>query len=54
MTGTPEPIAGIELARSGLAGFLQKPFDFAITIQEIREALEDSPPPRGAEASPGE
>ncbi len=54
MTGTPEPIARIELARSGLAGFLQEPFDFANSIQEIREALEDSPPPRGAEVPPRE
>jgi DNA-binding NtrC family response regulator len=40
MTGTPEAMARAELARSGLAGFLQKPFDMATLICTLRGVLE--------------
>jgi DNA-binding NtrC family response regulator len=40
MTGTPEAIARAEFGRSGLAGFLQKPFDMATLIRTLRGVLE--------------
>jgi DNA-binding response OmpR family regulator len=40
MTGTPEAIARAEFGRSGLAGFLQKPFDMATLTRTLRAVLE--------------
>jgi DNA-binding NtrC family response regulator len=52
ITGTPEVIARQELARPGLSGFLQKPFDVATAIRIIRETLQKAPPTRDKEGSP--
>jgi DNA-binding NtrC family response regulator len=52
ITGTPEAIARQELARPGLSGFLQKPFDVATAIRVIRETLQKVPPARDKEGSP--
>ncbi|HEX9897660.1 MAG TPA: response regulator [Candidatus Methylomirabilis sp.] len=51
ITGTPEAIARQELARPGLSGFLQKPFDVATAIRIIRETLQKAPPARDTEGS---
>ncbi len=40
ITGTAEAIARQEFARTGLAGFLQKPFDMATLLRTLRAALE--------------
>jgi len=52
ITGTPEEMAREELARPGLSGFLQKPFDVATAIRIIRETLQMAPPARDTEGSP--
>ena len=52
ITGTPEAIARQELARPGLSGFLQKPFDVATAIRIIRETLQKASPARDTEGSP--
>jgi len=52
ITGTPEEMAREELARPGLSGFLQKPFDVATAIRIIRATLQMAPPARDTEGSP--
>ena len=42
-SGTPEEVARRELARAGLAGFLQKPFGFEQLIRKLRDVLEEEP-----------
>jgi CheY-like chemotaxis protein len=52
ITGTPEAIARQELARPGLSGFLQKPFDVPTAIRILRETLQKVSPAQDTEGPP--